>query len=42
MNRTVKILGIVLMLLTPAAKAWAEVHTVTIYFAGTGINEHWW
>lgn len=42
MNRILKLLGIILMLLAPAAKAWAEQHVVTIYFAGTGLNEDWW
>ena len=42
MLRTSKILGIILMLLTPMAKAWAVEQVVTIYFAGTGINADWW
>lgn len=42
MKGIIRILWILLMLLVPAVQAWSEVHVVTIYFAGTGLNEEWW
>ncbi len=37
-----KMFAILLILSAPAVKAWSEVHVVTIYFAGTGLNKEWW
>lgn len=42
MNKFLRMLTIISMLLAPAAKAWAEQHVATIYFAGTGLNDEWW
>lgn len=42
MYRIPKMLGIILILLASVAEAWAEEQVVTIYFAGTGLNEDWW